>query len=682
MTGAGRGPDFSKPYRADERSAATPQGPVAGTKETESSGRLITPRALILGVVVMAAIVFIVAWAELITGQIMIGFLQLPPVVVAATFVLVLANRLAARLSPRLALNGREMLVIYCFMLFASMITSRGLMEDLIPGQVGLNYYANEANKWQELYFKYVKPWMVPWDPAGGPGQPVATGFFESLRPGQSLPWAAWLLPTGMWIVLVLFVYAFMLFASSLLYRLWADHELLSFPLVQLPLEMISPKHSSGFLRNKLTWLGFALPVVIFGLNGMHNIWPTIPSINLQVRLNHYFRSKPWSDLGYTTMFLSPAAVGFFYMLPSELLFSLWAFFIIIRSQEIVGSLFGMPMRVWWHSTAKAFVASQTMGAYFVLVAYMAYSAWPRLRALVRGEDEAARQGNLLISPPVALAGMALSAVGILLWVSAAGMSLPAAVLEFGVFLLVEAVIMARSTAESGLPMTEGSFTPLDVYQIAARPQTLGPSNLTMIAYMDALFSRDLRGLVITGFLDAQKMADGVGARRSSLAAVFVLAILLAIPMATVIHLYLPYRYGGVNMYSYIYRHNATTQFWRENAGYMQGIGEFHWDVPIWFAVGAIATAWLSLMRRQFVWWPFHPLAYALSASWTVTIFWFPIFVAWLLKTALGRYGGVKMYHRSRPYFLGLIFGEFSMAVFWTLVSALFSTRAPAFPWP
>ncbi len=659
-----------------ERAAVSGSVPAAGR------GRILTAKALLVAVVVTAAVVFVVAWAELVTGQIMIGFLQLPPVVVAATFILIIANRLAARASPRLALSAREMLVVYCFMLMASMVTSRGLMEDLVPGLVGLNYYANETNKWQELYFQYIKPWMVPWDPTGDPGQPIATAFFEGLRPGQAIPWRPWIGPLAIWLMLVGLVYAFMLCMSSLLYRLWADHELLSFPLVQLPLEMISPRLSSEFLRNKLMWLGFALPVVVFGINGAHNIWPIIPEIRMQIYLNRYLRSRPWNGMGYTTIFPSMAATGFFYMLPAELLLSLWVFFWLARMQEVLAMAFGIPVRGAKHAGAKLFVAAQTMGAYFTLVAYMAYASWPRLRELITGRDPAAREGRLLMSPRAALVGMGAAAVGILLWVNAAGMSLPAALLEFGVYLFVQAVIMARSTAESGLPMTEGSFTPLDIYAIAARPHTLGKQNLVMFAWIDALFTRDLRGIVLTGFLDSQKLADGLGVARSNLPGVLALGLALSIPMAAAIHIYLPYEIGGVKMYSYVYRHNATTQFWRENAPLMMGISEFTWRAPIWFAVGVAVTAWLSFMRRQFVWWPLHPLAYALSCSWTVLVFWFPALVAWLIKTTMMRYGGVKIYRRARPFFLGMIFGEFFMAVFWTVISAIFRTQAPFFPWP
>ncbi len=641
-----------------------------------------TAKALFAAALASICVIFVVAWAELFTGQIMIGFLQLPPVVVAATFILILANRAAAKLCPRLALNARETLVVYLFMLFASMVTSRGLMEDLIPMEVGINYYADETNKWAELYNPHIKQWMVPWDLNGGVRQPVTTAFFESLRPGQPLPWKPWITPTLWWLALVGCVYAFFIFMSSILYRLWADHELLSFPLVQLPLEMINPAQSTQFLRNKLMWIGFGLPVIIFGVNGCHAIWPSIPELKLQFILTDYLQSRPWNGMGYTPVYLSMAAVGFFYLLPSELLLSLWVFFLLARAQEITATGFGIPMPGSTHSCAAAFVAAQTMGSYFMLVAYMAYASWPRLKALLRGEDDAVRKRNLLLSPKTALWGLVASAAGVLIFCTQAGMSLSAAILEFGVYLLVQSVIMARSTAESGLPMTEGSFTPIDIYRVAARPRTLGAANLTMFAFTDALFSRDLRGIVLTGFLDGQKMGDGLKVERRVLPGVFVAALLFAIPIAAAVSLYLPYRLGGVNMYSYVYQNNATTQFWRENSSYIQGADEFSWSQPIWFAVGAVVTAGLSFMRRQYVWWPLHPLAYALNVSWTVVVFWFPAMVAWVCKTALGRYGGVKIYRKARPIFLGLIFGEFVMAVFWTVISAIFHTRAPFFPWP
>jgi len=38
---------------------------------------------------------------------------------------------------------------------------------------------------------------------------------------------------------------------------------------------------------------------------------------------------------------------------------------------------------------------------------------------------------------------------------------------------------------------------------------------------------------------------------------------------------------------------------------------------------------------------------------------WLPIFVSWLIKVLLLRYGGLQAYRRALPFFIGLILGEF-----------------------
>jgi hypothetical protein len=98
--------------------------------------------------------------------------------------------------------------------------------------------------------------------------------------------------------------------------------------------------------------------------------------------------------------------------------------------------------------------------------------------------------------------------------------------------------------------------------------------------------------------------------------------------------------------------------------------------------VGIVVTVGLATLRALYWWWPLHPLGYALSASWSLIVFWFPIFIAWAIKAPLLQYSGIRGYRRFRPLFLGMIFGEFSMAVFWTGVSWLTKVRAPTFPWP
>jgi hypothetical protein len=60
---------------------------------------------------------------------------------------------------------------------------------------------------------------------------------------------------------------------------------------------------------------------------------------------------------------------------------------------------------------------------------------------------------------------------------------------------------------------------------------------------------------------------------------------------------------------------------------------------------------------------PITPRAILLGAglaSLSLYRLWFPIFVIWLVKSMLLRYGGLRSYHRALPFFLGLVLGEFA----------------------
>jgi hypothetical protein len=47
------------------------------------------------------------------------------------------------------------------------------------------------------------------------------------------------------------------------------------------------------------------------------------------------------------------------------------------------------------------------------------------------------------------------------------------------------------------------------------------------------------------------------------------------------------------------------------------------------------------------------------------------------------RYGGMPMYRRFRPFMLGMILGEFTMAMVWAVLSTpAIGLSAPDFPWP
>jgi len=251
------------------------------------------------------------------------------------------------------------------------------------------------------------------------------------------------------------------------------------------------------------------------------------------------------------------------------------------------------------------------------------------------------------------------------------------------VFIFVIAVVMARTTAEAGMLMTETTFRPIDLYRMFGNLHSLGAANLTALAFFDSLVLRDQRGLLLTGFLDSARVADGAGLNRRRVGWVIVGAVVCGLLVAVPLQLVLPYKLGALRM-----------DAWMEHGSYVMSFDDYQqyfvpgshairtpWQMPVFFLIGAAVTLFLSTMRSMFYWWPLHPLGYAIAGSWSTVEFWFPCLLAWIAKSLIMRYGGSKVYQKARPMMLGMIVGEFGMAVLSVAANILFHAEPPSFPW-
>jgi len=85
--------------------------------------------------------------------------------------------------------------------------------------------------------------------------------------------------------------------------------------------------------------------------------------------------------------------------------------------------------------------------------------------------------------------------------------------------------------------------------------------------------------------------------------------------------------------------------------------------------LAGLGFTWLLMMARvRFVTWPFHPVGYAISSSWSMNCLWMPILIAWLAKLVITRYGGHRAFQRAIPFALGLVLGEFVIGSIWTII--------------
>jgi hypothetical protein len=647
-------------------------------------------RTFVVGLIASAAVCTVVTFAELIASRlgsidsILLGATHMPPGAIGVLVVLLLANAAVGRVSKRLRLNRPELAVIYFMLVVSALISSFGLAAQLVPTLAGTNYFASPSDHlWRDNLFPHIPKWLVPWDPAGDEKQWVTQRFYEGLRSGERLPWTMWAGPLCAWLVLAFLLFFLMACVTTLFRRQWADNEKLTFPLVTLPMEMTADDARASFFGSGVMWLGLAVPTIVHLINGLHRSYPAVPEIPVTFLLNDLWNVPPWSGMIYTRLNLAFSVVGFSYFLPLDVSFSFWFFLVLARLADYIRlsmnhQLDLMPL----YGGSRYYQGMQSAGAFVAIVVMMLHFARPHFRLVrdrVLGRPGSEKcDANEFMSYRAACFGGLIAFLLSVLWLKAAGMDPLVAAFMLGALVFVVMLVMTRCVAEVGLLMLEPAFRPMDLWAVFAPRASLGAANLSVMSLVQGVFVRNPRG-PMPAFMDSMKGAEIAGAGRRSMAAGVALALVFASFFAVALQLWLSYTRGGMRMNIWFYHANPVI-YMSETYGILRGDQPYRPDMAVWFGVGSIFTLFLYAMRSRLWWWPFHPLGYAMSCAWPTSVYWSSFFVGWLVKSMVQRYGGARVYQRFRPFFLGLILGEFCSAFLWALASIFFGVSTPGIP--
>lgn len=89
--------------------------------------------------------------------------------------------------------------------------------------------------------------------------------------------------------------------------------------------------------------------------------------------------------------------------------------------------------------------------------------------------------------------------------------------------------------------------------------------------------------------------------------------------------------------------------------------------------IGAGLMGIVMFLHSKFTWWPIHYLGIPVAQSQPLREYWLTIFLAWLIKGLILRFGGHNVYKKSVPFFLGMILGYIVWKFFQVAFSLIFS---------
>ncbi len=547
-------------------------------------------------------------------------------------------------------------------MIVASAIPTMGLSEYLLTIITGAQYFATPENEWGLYILPHLPQWMVPQDPN------AVKWFFEGAPIGVGVPWEAWVEPLCYWAVLIIALYLVMISSMVILRRQWMDRERLVYPLVQVPLQMAENERGGAlgpFFKSPIMWAGFVLPVLVSSFNALHAYLNYIPAIQL-------VSSVPIFRNAVGLIFrLSFPMVGFSYLINLDIAFSLWFFNTIaklIRGGLSVLGVGSTEKLGIYGAASEPILAHQGQGALMVLVFFGLWVGREHLGDVVRkafkGDDSVDDSGEMLSYRAAVFIWLG-GVVVMTLWMWQAGLPLWTAF-----FTLLMALIiftgLTRVVVEGGVAAAVGPMISSSVLVSAVGSTVIGPAGLVGMAYT-YVWAADIRTFVMASCAHGLKLGEELGQRLRPLFWCMLLAVFISLLGSVAMILHLAYEYGGINLNGWFFGGGTRAPFdyitTKLNAPTVPNISGW-----VHTFIGGGIMALLVLARHTLLWWPLHPIGYPIGAVWLMDQLWFSIFLAWLIKLLAMKYGGPGLFRRARPFFLGLILGQFSIAGIWLII--------------
>jgi len=562
-------------------------------------------------------------------------------------------------------LNRRELILIYSMMIAASAVPCWGFMLNLIPIVSGLYYFATPENEWAELIHPYIKDFLAPQD------KKVITTFFEGSDASPSMAWKPWVTPFISWFAFMMALYLVMICMMVIMRKQWVRNERLTFPLTILPLEMTG----ESFFKERLMWLGFSIPFIILSLNAIHNYLPAVPLLNL----------RRWFDLyrgsTYLIVDLSFSILGFSYLVNLDVSLSLWLFHLLSRLETVLFSIFNytIPGGTPTQCGSSPMTTHQGMGAMIAFVVFIFWMSRRHLAGVLRSIFKGQMSGEEF-SFGTAFWGIILGTLFLGFWLWASGIPYFAVPL----FLLGAFVVflgLTRIVAEGGVGFVRAQCIPQPFVTFGIGSRLLGSQGLVALGLTYTWVS-DVRSIVMTSVLHGFKMADSTKLEGKKIVWGAFVAVFLSFLISYVTIIRTGYWFGALNAQKTWFFHSLPVVVAQEITSKLQQPVGGESIVPRWMftGIGAGFMSLLIFMRYRFLWFPVHYLGFPINDTWILANAWFSIFLGWLMKLIVLRWGGLRTYRNLRPLFLGFVLGTITCAGMWLIIDAITGMKGNVVP--
>jgi len=579
-------------------------------------------------------------------------------------------NPLLKLIDRRLGFSGPDLLVAFSMMIVASAIPSWGLLQMWVATITSWHYFASPENQWVDLFHAYLPQSAVIRDVE------AIRYLYEGLPPGGRIPWESWVYPVAFWFPFFIALYLGMISLMVLFRKQWVEHERLAYPMMQFAEELCKegPKGDvhTPFFKDKAVWLGAAIPFLILSYNGIAAFLPGLNSMSL--RHNIYVMRR----MVYYCVMLNFPAMGFAYLVGLDISLGLWLFHVLAKLEWGVMYILSGPVLtntqvLYCNNPLTMHEGFGAMVVLFLCGIWIARKRLGHILSIGLRMKTTPEDADEIMSYRAAVWSTLLCWSLLAVYLHETGLSW----FQAGVFVIVAIVVfyaITRVICEGGVGFARAVYIPNAFLINQFGTNALGPAGVTALGF-SFVWSGDLRTIVMTQAAQSMRLTEGIRWRRPLLWCLL-LAVVIALFGSLGTTLHLGYKYGLFNCQGSWPVWPCGTHHWRNVASWIKTprvTNPFSWVFMAW---GAGLMYFLIFMRQHFVWWPVHYIGLPVCGSLPMNYLWFSVFLAWMVKSLILKFGTTWLYQRSRMFFLGMIFGSLATSGIWTVIGIVAQHKA------
>ncbi len=646
-----------------------------------------------IGLLISTAIAWFTPWNNVLWQNSPLGGGHFPLI----SFFLLLAasivwNPVLKRIIPYFCLSSAEILLIWMMAGIASTISYTGFARTFLANLIIPGWMKMTGTEGIQSLLDSIKAYIFITDPKIL--KPVLygleTGYSSSILDIiKTIPWNQWFVPLSFWLLFIAFVYLTILGIVGLFSHQWIENERMNFPLLRVPVVFTESAVKGTiwqYILRPYFIIGFAIPVLLHTLNGLHSFFPGVPQIPTLI-LAQPFIPKEGLLKGFykAKIYIYPAFVGFAYLTTRQVSLSLWFFFVLGALLPGILGIIGLKIPEAALGTTFGPVISkveemQSVGAYGVFAIFLVWLArehiYLSLQLLFKkGTSDYDFKG--MLSPTTSLYLIFVGTVGTIIWTVYMGVNFRIAIAFLLICFIIQ-LVSARLVCQGGLPYYTLTAAPSDGFLAFMPTGIFPPISVFIGSVIQKIAFVDYRESLIPSMFHASAICDLVKEKKKFTAAV-ILSLVFTVIVSVLSMMVLYYKYGLFSLPD-TWAVDTVTRVHESALRLIQHPEEPKKWSMIFTGIGAVITVFLIFGYHQFVWWPLHPIGYLLAYSSAMKILWFSFFLGWLANSLIIHYGGINTYRTVRWFFIGLIVGDVLMAIIWLIVGIYTPTTYHVFP--